>query len=54
MNMLQCGMITSALLRQKREELVLLCKRMTPEERVMAYFHHSQMRAQLLRLQAPR
>ena len=42
-------MTTSALLEQDREAIVLLCKRMKPEERLVAYFHHSQLMHQLYR-----
>ena len=42
-------MIISALLEQDREASVLLCKRMKPEERLVAYFHHSQLMHQLYR-----
>jgi len=31
----------SKILRKDREEVILLAKRMKPEERLVAYFHHS-------------
>ena len=42
-------MAISALLQQDREALVLLCKRMKPEERLTAYFHPSQLLNQIYR-----
>lgn len=36
-------MKTSAIMRQDHEDLVLLSKRMKPEERLVAYFNHSQL-----------
>ncbi|MBI3615347.1 MAG: hypothetical protein HY211_02405 [Candidatus Omnitrophica bacterium] len=33
----------SEILKKDREESILLSKRMKPEERIVAYFHHSQL-----------
>ncbi|MBI3319095.1 MAG: hypothetical protein HYZ89_00690 [Candidatus Omnitrophica bacterium] len=37
----------SKILQQDRDNLVLLSKRMTPEERLVAFFHHSRLIRQL-------
>ena len=37
----------SEILQKDHEDLLLLYKRMKPEERLMAYFHHSQLIAQV-------
>jgi hypothetical protein len=35
------------IVQQEREEMFLLSKRMKPEERLVAYFHHSQLMYQM-------
>ncbi len=37
----------SEMLQKDRDNLVLLAQRMTPEERLMAFFHHSKLVYQL-------
>lgn len=37
----------SGILREDRERLIALCKRMTPHERLMAYLRHSELMAKV-------
>lgn len=39
----------SSILQKDREEAVALSKRLTPEERLVAYYHHSRLMAQMYR-----
>ncbi len=40
----------SEILQKDHEDLISLYKRMKPEERLMAYFHHSQLVTQIYQL----
>jgi len=42
-------MSTSELMRQDHEAMLACSRRMTPEERLVAFFHHSQLVYQLYR-----
>jgi hypothetical protein len=37
----------SAVLQHDREEILALSRRLTPEERLVAYYHHSRLIAQM-------
>lgn len=39
----------SRMLEKEHEEMIALCQRLTPEERLMAFFHHSQLVHQMYR-----
>ena len=40
-------MSTSEILQKDHEDLIRLCQRMKPEERLIAFFHHSQLTHQM-------
>jgi len=40
-------MKTSEILQKSHEDMILLSKRMKPEERLVAFFHHSQLTHQM-------
>jgi hypothetical protein len=42
-------MSTSEILQKDHEDLITLCQRMKPEERLAAFFHHSQLVQQMHR-----
>ena len=42
-------MNTSEILQKDHEDMIALYQRMTPEERLLAFFHHSQLTHQMYR-----